>query len=332
MRVAFDSRRASDPHGVGRYSRCLLRALRATAAPDAEIVQTHRPRGADVFHSPWMEGAMLHSPCPMVVTLHRLAALKRRSELLRTSVRPRLRQLAVQRAVRVIAPTQALAEDALDRLELERERVTVIPEAADPVMYPRSPTQVAATRERYGLPERYLLWVGSLEHPDPTKHVAKLAATPRELPLVLVGPARPWARELPEVIITGQVGDEELAAIYSGAHALVLPAEDEGFGLPAVEALACGTPVVACEGPALREVLGARATFVECGRLDALVSAAEAATRPAPPAPAWTWEDAADATWRVYEQAAAEESAQPGLSGLRARGLGKRAITGPEPG
>jgi glycosyltransferase involved in cell wall biosynthesis len=334
MRVAFDSRRASDPHGVGRYSRCLLRALRATAAPDAEIVQTHRPRGADVFHSPWMEGAMLHSPCPMVVTLHRLAALKRRSELLRTGVRPRLRQLAVQRAVRVIAPTKALAEDALDRLELERERVTVIPEAADPVMYPRSPAQVAATRERHGLPERYLLWVGSLEHPDPTKHVAKLAATPRELPLVLVGPARPWARELPEVIVTGQVGDEDLAAIYSGAHALVLPAEDEGFGLPAVEALACGTPVVACEGPALREVLGARATFVECGQLGALVSAAEAAARPAPPAPAWTWEDAADATWRVYEQAAAEESAQRGLSGLRARGLrpGKRAVTGPEPG
>jgi glycosyltransferase involved in cell wall biosynthesis len=334
MKVAFDSRRASDPHGVGRYSRCLLAALRATAAPDAEIVQTHRPRGAEVFHAPWMEGAMLHCPCPMVVTLHRLAALKRRSELLRTSVRPRLRQLAVQRAVRVIAPTQALADDALERLELERERVTVIPEAADRVMHARSAAQVAATRERYGLPERYLLWVGSLEHPDPTKHLAKLAATPRELPLVLVGPARPWARELPDVILTGQLGDEDLAAVYSGAHALVLPAEDEGFGLPAVEALACGTPVVACEGPALREVLGERATFVECGELKALIDAAEAVTRPAPPAPTWSWEDAADATWRVYEQAATEESAVPGLSGLRARRLrpGKQALTGPEPG
>jgi glycosyltransferase involved in cell wall biosynthesis len=332
MRIAFDSRRASDPHGVGRYSRCLLHALQATAAPDAEIVQTHRPRGADVFHSPWMEGAMLHCPCPMVVTLHRLAALKRRSELLR--MRPRLRQLAVQRAARVIAPTQALAIEALNRLELERERVAVIPEAADPVMHPRSPAQVAGARERYGLPERYLLWVGSLEHPDPTKHVAKLAATPRELPLVLVGDARPWARELPDVILTGPVGDEDLAAIYSGAHALLLPSEDEGFGLPAVEALACGTPVVACEGPALREVLGERATFVECGELGALISAAESATRPAPPAPIWSWEDAADATWRVYEQAAAEPNAARGLSGLRPRGLrpGKQALTGPGPG
>ena len=65
-----------------------------------------------MFHSPWMEGAMLHSPCPMVVTLHDLAALKRRSEHLRTGVRPRLRQLAVQRAERVIVPTKALAQEA----------------------------------------------------------------------------------------------------------------------------------------------------------------------------------------------------------------------------
>jgi glycosyltransferase involved in cell wall biosynthesis len=305
VKVAFDCRRLEDPHGVGRYCRCLLRALRETAPADTEIVQTHRPRGAQVFHSPWMDGAMLHSPCPMVVTLHRLTALKRRSELLRTSVRPRLRQLAVQRAVRVIVPTQALAEDAVGRLGLERERVIVIPEAPDAVMYRRTRQEIASARERYGLPERYLLWVGSLQHPDPTKLVAKLAATAHELPLVLVGPTRPWAHELPDVILTGQVADEDLAAIYSGAQALVLPSEDEGFGMPAVEALACGTPVVACELPALREVLDTRVTFVRPGHLDALVAAAQRARRPAPPPPAWSWQDAARATWEVYEQAAA---------------------------
>ena len=305
VKVAFDSRRASDPHGVGRYSRCLLQALRDTAEPHAEILETHRPRHADVFHSPWMGGAMLHSPCPMVVTLHDLAALKRRSEHLRTGVRPRLRQLAVQRAVRVIVPTEALAQDAFAGLGLERERVVVIPEAPDTMMYPRPPLQIAETRARFALPERYLLWVGGLQHPDPGKHVAELAATPRELPLVLVGPTRPWAHELPNVTLTGHVSDEHLAAIYSGAHALVLPSEDEGFGLPAVEALACGTPVIACEVPALREVLHERATFVQAGDLRALIRAAEAARRPAPPPPSWTWRDAARATWRVYEHAVA---------------------------
>jgi glycosyltransferase involved in cell wall biosynthesis len=320
VKVAIDCRRMSDPHGVGRYCRCLLRALHETAAADTEIVQTHRPRGADVFHSPWMEGAMLHSPCPMVVTLHRLTALKRRSEHLRTSVRPRLRQLAVQRAVRVIVPTHALAEDAITRLGLERERVVVIPEAPDAVMYKRSAQEIAHVRERYELPERYLVWVGSLQHPDPSKLVAKLAATPRELPLVLVGPTSRWAHELPDVILTGQLGDEDLAAIYSGAHALVLPSEDEGFGMPAVEALACGTPVVACELPALREVLDTRVTFVAPGDLRVLVSEAQRARRPAPPPPAWSWQDAARATWRVYETAALEVSkrragtARPGSS------------------
>jgi glycosyltransferase involved in cell wall biosynthesis len=334
VRVAFDSRRVNDPRGVGRYSRCLLRALRDTADPRAEIVQTHRPRHADVFHSPWMDGAMLHSPCPMVVTLHDLTALKRRSELLRTSVRPRLRQLAVQRAMRVIVPTQALARDALTRLELERERVIVIPEAADAVMYRRTPREIAEARARLGLPERYLVWVGGLQHPDPAKHLAKLAATPRELPLVLVGPTRPWAHELPDVTLTGHVSDEDLASIYSGAHALLLPSEDEGFGLPAVEALACGTPVVACEVAALREVLDERATFVAPGDMEALIVAALAAQRPAPPPRSWTWEDAARATWQVYGQAVAQvDGPRTAPRSLRRRALREReqAPPGPHP-
>ena len=305
MRVAFDSRPAADPRGVGRYSRCLLEALRDTAITGDEIEEVRPRRANDVFHTPWMEGAMLRSPCPMVVTLHDLAVLKRRSEHLRTGVRLRLRQLAVQRAVRVIVPTEAVAGDAVEHLGLEREHVVVIAEAPDSMMYPRPAHEIAEARARFALPERYLVWVGGLQHPDPRKHVAKLAATPRELPLVLVGPTRPWAHELPDVTLTGHVSDEHLAAIYSGAHALVMPSEDEGFGLPAVEALACGTPVVACEVPALREVLDERATFVEPGDLKALILAAQTISRPAPAPPAWTWEDAARATWQVYEQAAA---------------------------
>ena len=303
MNVAFDSRPGKDAHGVGRYTRCLLGALRETAAADGAIFETPRPHRADVFHAPWMDGALLHSPCPMVVTLHDLAALKRRSEHLRTGVRPRLRQLAVQRAVRVIVPTRALAEDAQTQLGVEPEQIDVIHEAPAACMYERSQREIAQVRARFALPERYLLWVGGLQHPDPAKHVAKLAATPRELPLVLVGSTSPWAHELPDVILTGQVSDDHLAALYSGAHALVVASQDEGFGLPAVEALACGTPVVACEVPALREVLDGRATFVEAGDLRALIEAAEAAARPAPSAPGWTWQDAARATWQVYERA-----------------------------
>lgn len=308
MRVAFDSRPAADPYGVGRYANCLLAALRATAANDAEIAETHRPRRADVYHSPWLHGALLRSPCPMVVTLHDLVALKRHSEYLRTGMRLQLRYLAVQRAVRVIVATEAVALDATELLGLDRQRLVVIPEAPAPAMSPRGEAEVAAVRAELGLPERYLVCVGNMRHPDPRKQVAKLAATPRELPLVLVGPTRPWAHELPNVILTGAVSDDQLAAIYTGAHALALPSDDEGFGLPTVEALACGTPVVACEVPALREVLAGRATFVERGDMAALVAQAEATRRPAPPPPPWRWVDAARATWRAYGDVLADAS------------------------
>ncbi len=133
MRVAFDSRPSADPRDVGRYARCLLRALRDTGDARGEIVETHRPRRADVFHAPWMQGAMLHSPCPMVVTIHELGALTRLSERLRGGgIHLRLRHLAVQRATHVIVPTEVLAAEAVTELGFERERVVVIPEAPDP--------------------------------------------------------------------------------------------------------------------------------------------------------------------------------------------------------
>ncbi len=327
MKVAFDSRLVSDPDGVGRYSRCLLAALRETAAASDEIVEMQRPttlarsRSADVLHSPWMDGAMLRSSCPTVVTIHDLAALKRRSELLRGGVRLRLRHLAVQRAARVIVPTEAVAGDVVAHLRIAREQVAVIPEAADAAMYPRPAAAIAAVRARFGLPERFLVWVGGLRHPDPGKHVAKLAAAALELPLVLVGATRPWAHELPGVILTGHVSDEQLAAIYSAAHALVLSCADEGFGLAAIEALACGTPVATCDAPALREVLGERATFVAPGDMEGLIAAGQAARRPAPAPPAWSWQDAARATWSVYAGAAAPVSVSRPRAASARRGL-----------
>jgi hypothetical protein len=145
MRVAFDSRPSTDPRGVGRYARHLLSALRDTAGTRGEIVETHRPRRADVYHAPWMQGAMLHSPCPMIVTIHDLGLLTRASERLRGGgIHLRLRHLAVQRATHVIVPTEALAHEAVAELGFEREHVVVIPEAPDPMFESRLPTAAAS--------------------------------------------------------------------------------------------------------------------------------------------------------------------------------------------
>jgi glycosyltransferase involved in cell wall biosynthesis len=304
MNVAYDSRAGKDSRGVGRYARTLLAAL--TACDHGEVIETHRPVEAEVnvYHSPWLNGALLHSPVPMVVTVHDLIALKTPSELLRRGLRTRLRYLAVQRAARLIVPTRAVADDVIELLQIPGERIHVIPEAAAPVFCPRPPDEVEAVRQRYRLPADFLLWVGGLKTPDPHKRIVALARARRTLPLVLVGPNAPWAHQLPDVILTGEVPDDDLAAIYTAARALVFPSSDEGFGLTPVEALACGTPVVACDVPALREVLGERAPLVPVDDLDALVRAAETASRPAPAPQRWSWEDAAEATWSVLRSAA----------------------------
>ncbi len=315
MRIAFDSRPAKDLRGVGRYTRCLLEALRELG-PEVEMVESHRPGRCDVFHAPWIEGALLRSPIPMVATLHDLVPLKRRGEYLRSGLRFKLRYLAVQRAVQVIVPTRAVADDAMEVLDIPAERITVIPEAPARAFGPRSEDEVSAVRERFSLPERYLLWVGAMLTPDPRKRIAALVRARRTMPLVLVGPTARWARELADVTLTGVVTDDELAAIYTGAHALVFPSDEEGFGLPPVEALACGTPVAACDVRALREVLTGSAELTAVDDLDGLLRAAESLHRPAPPVPSWSWSDAAAATWDVYAEAL---TAPSGWRGARRR-------------
>src|SRR4051794_15626257 len=166
MRVAFDSRPSADPRGIGRYTRSLLAALR-TLAPSrgGEIVESHRPRGVDVFHAPWIDGALLRPRGPVVVTLHDLVPLKRPGEYLRSGLRFRMRYLAVERASRLIVPTVAVAEDAAALLQVEPGRVHVVPEAVDAAFRPRSGAEVEAARRRHGLPQDYLIWVGGLRHP-----------------------------------------------------------------------------------------------------------------------------------------------------------------------
>jgi glycosyltransferase involved in cell wall biosynthesis len=164
---------------------------------------------------------------------------------------------------------------------------------------------------RLRLPERFLLWVGGLDPPDPRKGVellARRAATGECPPLVLAGRHDATAAKLAtegRVVLTGRVDDEELAALYSAADALVLPSEDEGFGLTPLEALACGTPVAAFAIPALKETLeGNPATrLVPPGDIDALLAAAEELSGHEAEAGSRTWADVARETLAVYERA-----------------------------
>jgi glycosyltransferase involved in cell wall biosynthesis len=335
MRVAVDARvlddRALAERGIGRYAACLLDALRREGRDVAVLRDLPRPPAparlgeafehlllgrdvrradADVLHSPAIDRASLRPGAPLVVTVHDLAPLKRPERYLRSGLKHRLRYAAVRRAARAIAPSASVAADLERLLGLEPRRIAVVPEAAAPSFRPVDDPR--ARLAGLDLPERFLLWVGGLDPPDPRKGVEELAravARGDGPPLVLAGRVDDRARRLAapgRVLLAGRLSDDELAALYTAAAVLVFPSEDEGFGLPPVEALACGTPVAAYAAGALPETLtrARGAELVEPGDLPGLLEAAEriAGSR-AEPLPR-TWDDVAAETWAVYEEAA----------------------------
>lgn len=321
MKPAFDARVLERPElaerGIGRYAANLLEALgdevvalrdlRRPPAPArlAELWEhvllgrDLRRAGATLLHSPSIDLVPLRAGVPVVVTLHDLAPRKHPDRYLRSGLKHRLRYAAVKRAAHVIVPSHAVAADARRMLGIDQP--AIIPEAPAPVFGPRP-----GRPERLELPERFLLWVGGLDPPDPRKGVEALAAAVAAgdgAPLVLAGRQDERARGLAKhgrVLLTGRVSDEELAELYSAADALVLPSDDEGFGLPAVEALACGTPVVAFASGSLPEIAGVE--LVQPGDYRELLARAERAAGAEVERPSRTWQDVARDTLEVYRR------------------------------
>jgi glycosyltransferase involved in cell wall biosynthesis len=178
--------------------------------------------------------------------------------------------LYCRRADHVIAVSEATRQDLLATYQLPPEKVSVVYEAPAPHFRPAPEAAQAQVRAHYGLPDRYLLYVGTIE---PRKNLTRLLAAWAPLyqagevpPLVLVG-KRGWlsgdffaalaaspARD--GVMMTGYVDDADLPALYSAATAFVFPSLYEGFGLPPLEAMACGTPVTCAASPPLPEIVG----------------------------------------------------------------------------
>jgi glycosyltransferase involved in cell wall biosynthesis len=258
----------------------------------------------------------------LVVTIHDLTFLRYPGMVTAASARYRaLVPAGLARGAIVCTPTAAVAAEVLDAYRVPEDRVMVTPLGVGPSWLEAEPPDAAWLAAR-GLPARYLLFVGSRE---PRKNLGTLLAAYRELlaggappPLVLVGPPG-WGQEpdlasLPagSVHTPGYLGDDELARLVAGAAALAYPSWYEGFGLPALEALACGTPVVAGDVPALREVLGDHAELVDPGDAGALASALAKAVEdvggPARQArrahaAGFTWQRCARATLDAYSRA-----------------------------
>jgi glycosyltransferase involved in cell wall biosynthesis len=259
-----------------------------------------RTLGAGLVHTQY--ALPFRCPCPAVVTIHDLS-FERDPSLMgrwhglvfRTTV-PR----AARAAAAVLTVSERSKRDVIELYGLSPDRIVVTPNGVDPVFRPGD-----------GSPGDYLLSVGAIQ---PRKNQAAAAAAAREvgIPLRVAGPAKDaaTARSLREsgAVLLGYVPDDELAALYRGAVCLVQASHYEGFGLPVLEAMASGTPVVTVREEALLEVVGDAAVVVDDdGLADGIrraIAERERLVRAGlERARAFSWRTTAEATLRVYLEA-----------------------------
>jgi glycosyltransferase involved in cell wall biosynthesis len=314
-------------------------SVSASWLPRLVWMQTRAPRllrtiKADVVH--FTNGMVpAFSRVPTVVTIHDMSLTMfpgfhpiRRVLLNRPFV-----NLAARRADAIITVSDAAKQDIVRLYGIEPSRVHVVHEApASAFRVIHDPFELRRVRERYGLAERFILYVGTIE---PRKNLPKLIEAfarrrvAGDLPhqLVCAGPYG-WLSDgieaqidrlrIPDAVrFTGYVPFEDLPAIYNLAELFVFPSVYEGFGLPVVEAMACGTPVVTGRVAALNEVTGDAAELVESLEPDALGAALvslarnrdrreDLSRRGLLRSQSFSWARAAADTINVYRQAVAD--------------------------
>jgi alpha-1,3-rhamnosyl/mannosyltransferase len=176
-------------------------------------------------------------------------------------------------AAHIITVSEFMRGEIIEKLKIRPDAVTTIYEAPDPYFYPRPQEQVAQICRQHGWPNEYVLFVGTLE---PRKNVglliSALSRMKNKTPLILAGwkgwGDKQWLHDMhaldleKRIYIANYVDEETLACLYSGARAFIYPSLYEGFGLPVLEAMACGCPVVCSHVASLPEVAGDAALYI----------------------------------------------------------------------
>jgi glycosyltransferase involved in cell wall biosynthesis len=306
-------------------------ALRRLEWEQRELPRLIERERIDVCHGAHF-AVPLRCPVPRVATVHDLTfyRLPRRYSR-RHRWYYRALAFSAARAERIIVPSKAVAGDAVRYLSYPPERIRVIAEAARSGLAPASPEAVDELCTRLRIERPYLLCVGTAEPGkraiDAVRALGELREHGVRAQLVLAGNPGRLTHALQHqaellglgdaVRSPGYVQDSDLAALYSGATALVFPSLYEGFGLPPLEAMTCGTPVIAARAPAMTEVLEGAALFVPLRDPVAIAkSAAELLQRPAlrsewsgrgsDHAAGFSWERAAAETVDVYREVAGQ--------------------------
>ena len=311
--------------GTARYLKALLRELQGRTDVDvstrafgrADRLSTlvrdaawypfllGREHDADLLHCPTYRGPMRPTR-PLIVTVHDLAVFRHPEAFNRwtRSYSPRVVPRVLAAARRIIAVSDFTRRELVELLRVPEEKVRVVPNGVDEEF----------TKDGPAAEGDYVLAVGTLE---PRKNLTRLveAARRNDVELRVVG-ARGWG----DVEVggngvrwLGEVSDAELARLYRGALCLAYPSLYEGFGIPVLEAMACGTPVVTTRGTAMEEVADGAAVLVDTSDPAELAAGLERATaerdrlvpRGLERARAFRWGAVADATVAVYREAVA---------------------------
>lgn len=289
-----------------------------------------RRHSLDLFHGTNYD-VPLWGGRPSVLTIHDLSLLlySETHEVRRVSRARRRLPLMTRAATLIIAPTRSVKQEICEHLPASADKVFVVPEAPRNTFSPLPPEPSAEVRARLGVEDNFILYVGTIE---PRKNILTIVrafeellhVTPLRSQLVIAGRKGWLTDELFAYIesaslgdrlhMTGYISDGDLRALYSSCKLMVFPALYEGAGLPPLEAMACGAPVITSDTPAISEMVGDGARLVHPTDHKALARAIaellrdEAARRALGAAglkraALFTWERAARGTYEVYEEA-----------------------------
>ena len=363
MRVLYHGLQAANRSGTGRYTVELMKALATLEGapqltclwPDAiEVPLTNKnvdwvrcrggflrrfcreqwgsghmakQYGADVVHFPASVAASAGT-VPMVVTVHDLC-YRTHPEWFSHSRALYYRAFVgrgIHSAARIIADSRATAEDVMRFHRIPESRIDVVPLGVDARFQPAGAEARERVRREYGLPEMYLLFVGTLE---PRKNLSRVLEAwtllGDTIPDLVIAGRVGWKTDLERLVpeegrmrrklhCLGHVAQDLLPALYSEATAFVWPSLMEGFGLPPLEAMACGTPVITSNTSSMPEVVGDAAITVDPCDVHALAEAMRSVAEDEglrlslretgrARAAIFTWERTAAMTRAAYERA-----------------------------
>ncbi|MBU3956778.1 glycosyltransferase family 4 protein [Patescibacteria group bacterium] len=343
MKVAIDISPLKSAHqfrGIGAYTKNLVKALQSFKRADFELVLVEEgeiPQDCDLIHYSYFDLFFMTLPLmrkkKTVVTIHDTTPLvfpEHYPPGIKGKLKFRAQKLALRTASGVITDSKNSKKDITKYLDYSKEKIHVVYLAAADIFKPITSHQSLVTvKQKYHLPSKFVLYVGDVNYNKNIRGLVK-ACEKAKIPLVIVGKqaverkidrSHPENRDLvwlqdyckSSIILTGFVPDKDLVVLYNLATVYCQPSFYEGFGLPVLEAMACGTPVVTSKKASLPEIAGKAAVFVDPYDINDIANGLtvviededlreDLIEKGLKQAKKFSWEKVANETYKVYQE------------------------------